>query len=802
MKLTREVLLKKHLISWILLLICQTASAVSGEDDYRQALSLNEQGRGKEALLILAELKNRFPEILRYQFDYAAVASSSGEHTAALGSVDARTENEAPHYALEALFRSAVALADMPRAERLYGLLDDRFGAAAESGMGLVHLYLRLGHYPRALMLSAELLDRYPGHMGILDLRAYVLRHSGLLGEALLAYQEIQRLFPDNRDAPKAIGMILADLGSPQLAKSSLEGEGIRLASDEYLRLLKDQGVQRIRWSAGDPDVPSLRFRNADDAIAILRAARDEAITRAASHEMIGNIRGNLVLAYQLRQYCSEAIQEYERLVADGHEIPSEIRRAAASCYSSTGRYAEAERMFHQLVEETPDSYESWSGWIYALADLERFDEAEKACRELVAMLARTDHGIPAKAADYTSARLTQAMLAAYRNRYAEAQLRLDSLQADAPASLDTTEAIGILAAWRGQPRRAEEQFRIVLGEQPGRLESRLGLANAHLDQGDATLLRQIVGEQDDDGLARRSVRESRRRLELRDSHYIVGDATFGNDQDSVAGNRTREFDLKAYSKPFGDDHWRAFGRYRDLWSNPVASVTASNASAGLRYMAVDWTTEVEAGSNGYGRLETSHSLSDHWTTNLAIEKNTFFRQARAVESGITADRVDWSLRWRQDENLDVGGGYRLTDFDDNRRSEAYLSLSKGLYADFDRRLSAAIRIGGQRNSNPEVAYFSPERQAEISGTVAFEFRSWQDMATRKSSLWHRVWVTGGEVWQTGFSAHPMSSIGYGQDIALTDAFRLRWSIARTRYPFDGENASYYTGTIGFEGYF
>jgi hypothetical protein len=47
-----------------------------------------------------------------------------------------------------------------------------------------------------------------------------------------------------------------------------------------------------------------------------------------------------------------------------------------------------------------------------------------------------------------------------------------------------------------------------------------------------------------------------------------------------------------------------------------------------------------------------------------------------------------------------------------------------------------------------------------------------------------------------------MSNIGYGQDIALTDAFRLRWSIARARYPFDGENASYYTGTIGFEGYF
>ena len=50
----------------------------------------------------------------------------------------------------------------------------------------------------------------------------------------------------------------------------------------------------------------------------------------------------------------------------------------------------------------------------------------------------------------------------------------------------------------------------------------------------------------------------------------------------------------------------------------------------------------------------------------LAIEKNAFFRQARAVENGIAADRVDLSVRWRQDENLDIGGGYRLTDFSYN----------------------------------------------------------------------------------------------------------------------------------------
>ncbi len=794
--------MKKRLIAWILLLVCQTALAATGEEEYRHALSLNEQGRGREALLILGDLKNKFPEALRYRFDYVAVASSSGEHAAALDSVDSRSENEAPRYVLEALFRSAVALADMPRAERLHALLNSRFGVSAESGIRLSHLYLQLGHQRKALALSAELLDRNPGHLGILDLRAYVLRQSGLLGEALLTYQEIQRLSPNSKEAPKAISMILADLGSPRLSKTSVDGQGIRLTSDESLRTLKDQGAQHIRWSASDPDVFSLRFRNADRAIAILRTARDEAIRQAASQEMLNSIRGNLVLAYHLRQRCSEAIQEYEILVAVGRDTPPEIHRAAASCFASTGRYPEAERLFHQLVAETPDSYESWSGWIYALSDLERFDEAEEASQDLLAMLAQTDHGIPAKAADYTSARLTHAMLAAYRNRYAEARVRLNSLQSDAPASLDTTEAIGILAAWRGQPRKAEEQFRIVLGEQPERLESRLGIANARLDRGDPSLLRQIVGEQDEEAQARRSVRESRRRLELRDSYYVVGDATFGNDQDSVAGNRTREFDLKAYSKPSGDDHWRAFGRYRDLWSNPVANATASNASAGLRYTDLDWVAEIEAGNGGYGRIETNHSLSDRWTTNLAIEKNAFFRQARAVENGIAADRVDLSVRWRQDENLDIGGGYRLTDFDDNRRSEAYFSLNKGLYSDYDRRLSAAIRIGGQRNSSPEVAYFSPERQAEVSGTLAFELRSWQDMATKKSALWHRVWVTGGEVWQSGFSAHPMSNFGYGQEIALTDAFRLRWSIARTRAPFDGESASYYTGTVGFEGYF
>ena len=799
--------MKTAVIALVMLLVSLTsssraASPVPGENVYRFALSLNDQGQGKEALILLAILKARQPDVLRYKFDYVAIASASAEHALALAAVDEQLETEAPLYVLEALFRSALALPDEARAEHLHSVMSSRVGPEAGRDIRLTHLYLRLGHYEKALAHSAELLHRFPERLDALDLHAYTLRQSGHSGEALLVYQEIQRLFPDNTEAPKAIGMILADLGAPRLAVSSLEQREVRLDINESLRLSKDLGAQHVRWTQGDPDTPLERFRNADLAIATLSAARDEALAAGAAPDLLARIRGDLITAYHARHRWPEAITEYEFLVASGSTIPVEIGLTAASSYASVGRYPEAETLLRNLVEETPDSFESVLAWIYALSDLERFDEAEKTSGELVAKQARTDLNNPAKASAYTSARLTQAMLFAYRGRYADAQQSLDKLQADAPGSQDATEAAGILAAWRGHPRKAEEQFRIVLGEQPERLESRLTLANTLMDRGDAASLHQAIDELGPNYPDQRSVREARRRLELHDGNYVVANAAFGDDQEAVAGNRTREFDVKAYGKPFGDGRWRAFGRYRDLWSGPVVDTTASNLSAGLKHSITDWTTEIEAGADDYARLETAHSMSDQWSTGISIEKNMFFRPARAVEAGVKADTASLGLRWRQDENFDIAGGYRFTNFSNNQRSEIYLVTTKSLYTDFDRRLSAGARLSGQRNSDPDVAYFSPERQIEASGTLNFEFRQWQDMATKKSFLWHRIWLTAGEVNQAGFGTHSMSNFGYGQEVALSDAVRIRWSIARTRYPFDGVSAAYYTGNIGFEGYF
>ncbi|HSG21653.1 MAG TPA: tetratricopeptide repeat protein, partial [Azonexus sp.] len=666
----------------------------------------------------------------------------------------------------------------------------------------LSHLYLQLGHNEKALALSAELIKRLPQNLEALDLRAYTLRQSGYLGEALLVYQEIQRLFPENREAPKAIGMILIDLGSPRLSAYSMEQQGLRLDTNESLRLANDQGAQHLRWAPGDPNTQAERFRNADLAIVTLVTARDQAISLKAAPETLLRIRRDLVIAYHARNRWLEAIAEYELLVDGGSTVPDYVTLTAASSYASAGRYPEAEALLRQLAEQTPDSFESGTAWVYALSDVERFDEGQKVSSELVTSLARTDLNNAAKASAYTSARLTQAMLFAYRGRYPEAEQSLDKLQADAPGSLDATEAAGIVAAWRGHPRKAEEQFQIVLGEQPERLESRMALANAQLDRGDAAPLRQALDELGPIYPDQRSIREAQRRQELHDGNYVVANAVFGDDQEAVAGNRTREFDIKAYGKPFGEGRWRAFGRYRDLWSGPVVDTTASNLSSGLKYSITDWTTEIEAGADGYARLETAHSMSDQWSTGISIEKNMLFRPARAVEAGVKADTVSLGLRWRQDENFDIAGGYRFTNFSNNQRSEIYLATTKSLYTDFDRRLSAGARISGQRNSDPDVAYFSPERQVEASGTLNFEFRQWQDMATKKSSLWHRVWLTAGEVNQAGFGTHSMSNIGYGQEVALSDAVRIRWSIARTRYPFDGVSAAYYTGNIGFEGYF
>lgn len=752
---------------------------------------------------LLADLSQQHPEIVRYRFDYAAVASASGEHALALAVIDDSLATQAPRYVLEALIRSATAIPDSVRAKSLHALLISRFGADVALDARLCNLYLQTGRHDDALALSASLLERHPQRRDVLDLRAYTLRQTGHPGESLLVYMEILRRFPDDAEAPKAIGMILADLGAPRLATRSVANPGARLDTNELLRLRKDAGAQHVRWSAGDAETPNERFRNADQAIAGLNQAMAVAQSSGNSSEMLLVIRSDLIAAYHARQRWPEAIAEYERLVADGGAISSDVHLVAAASYASVTRYPEAEAVLRRVAATAPDSVEALTAWIYALSDLERFDEAQQVCASLLATLARTNLSNPAKAEAYTATRLLQAMLFAYRNRYEEASALLTKLQAEAPGFLDAIEAAGILAGWRGHPRRAEEEFSIVLGELPERLESRLGLAGGRLDRGDSRPLRQVLDELGPDYPDSRSVREARRRLELHDGYYVVANASLGDDQkDAVQGNRSREFDMTVYGKPFADDRWRAFGRYRDLWSGPVIATTANKVSAGLRYALTDWSSEFELGSGNYARVETAHALSDQWSSSLMLEKNAFSRQARAVESGVSADVVNLNLRWRRDERFDIGGGYRFTSFSNNQRSETYLAANQSLYSDFDRRLSLGGRLAGQRNSHNDVSYFSPSLQVEASGTLAFEFRQWQDVATKKSSLWHRASLTVGEVYQENYGTLAMISFGYGQEIALSDTVRIRWSIARMRYPFDGVKSSYDTLNIGFEGYF
>lgn len=779
------------------------SSAPDNDIAYRLALSLNAEGKTKEALPILESLLQRFPGVLRYRFAYIVAAASIGDDDRALAGIDNDDlEAQAPYQVLKVLFRSALALEDEAKAERFHDLITMNSGLDNDSSLQLIQLYLKHGKSDKALALSRDLLERFPQRPEVLNLMGYVLRSTGHPTEALIVYQEILRLFPDNREAPKAITMILAELGGADESLRTRERYSVSMSTDELLGLETDRAAQFIRWSPGDRNTPTERFKSVDQAIAILTAAQERALTLKASAATLARIRGDLVVAYHARNLWKQAVAEYELLVASGEAVPEYVGLSAGLSYGKLSRYAESESILRVLAQRNSDSYEIHLPWFYALSDLERYDEAQVVIDALVARLAQADRSNPVKASAYTTALVAQGMLPAYRQQFADADHKLDAVLGDAPNSQEGVEAVGSLSMWRGHPRTAEDFFRIVLAEEPERVESRIGLANARMDRGDAAFFRQTVDELGPAYPEQRDVREAQRRLELHDRRYVIGSFTLGGDQYSIQGNRTREFDFKAYSAPFSNDRWRALAHYRSFWSGPVVATSAESGSAGLKYAATDWTAEVEAGSAGYARLEASRGFSDYWSGDLALEKNVFFRQARAVETGVTADQASLDLRWRQDATRDVSGGYRATRFSDDRRAEAYVAASQRFLVDFNRRLTASVRLSGQRNSNPDVAFFAPSRLLEASGTLSFDFMQWRDIETKKSSLWHRIWATAGRVDQSGFGSHAMSSIGYSQDIALSDAFRVRWSIAKTRYPFDGVTSAYYMGNISFEGWF
>ena len=750
------------------------------EELYQKALLLNKEGRGKESMQILQGLMQGNPKVERYKLDYLAVASASGFHQEVSSYIDGEFEKNAPSYVQDALFNSALAINDVNKMELVGNAIFSSRGLQLDVGNKLVFAALQRGDSVKALELSRRLLEKYPNQLASWDTRAYVLRELGRPTEALLVYEGMAERFPEDKNARKAIVIILLGLGAAHQADRLAAQYHVTISDSERIRIMNGEGVSDLRWATFDPDTPSERYLHSNRSIAALNNALSFALSNQGTEDEVNRIRADLIVAYQERRLWSQSIEQYAMLLNQGATVPDYAKLSAAFSYGAMRKYVAAEKILHELAADNPDSFEISMGWFYSLVDLDQFDRAQVVIDDLIARYSKADRQMGSKAAAYTDALIARAMLEAYQDRLDLAAARLNDILVLAPASDSALASLAAVESWRGLPRSSQEYSQIVLGEYPENVNSKIANANARMDQGDIASFKSTLHSLDKDYSDIKSVIDAKKRETLFDKPYVVGNIVLGNGYDNTANNNDWTADIRGYSSPFSDDQLRGFARYRGLGSAPTINTRQNGVGAGLQGTGINKSGEVEVGDLNYARAEGKYEFSDHFSAKASFEKNVFYLPPKAVIAGVTGNMSNAVFNWHQDEGLNAFAGYRYFNLTGNEKSEAYAMVTKRLMTFYDQRLSVSGWVQNQ----------------------TYEFLQGRDLETKTYSLWHKLWVTYGAVSQYSYSTLPMIAYGYGQEISLGDPYSFRWGIGRTTFPFDGVLSSYYTGYIGFTGHF
>jgi tetratricopeptide (TPR) repeat protein len=771
----------------------------ASELSYQRALQFNKTGHYEESASILKSLMISNPTIDRYRSDFIAVNSNAGLCKEVFEYANLLYLDAAPTYVKEAVLGCSDEKDSLKSAYALDPLKSTKRGKKVE--LQMIHLALETKNKNAALYWSELCLTDFPKELDVWRVRAQVLRAYGGEFQALLIYEDLATLLPRDRPLQHEIIVLLLDMGIPHLALQRIDQESPDVSPELKLRAMSNVGAIDVRWSDADPSNPPHRFEYADKSILALQAAQEYAKSINAPAEKMRSIEYDLIVAYERRGDWKRGIALYEDLLARGLDIPDYVKLSAAIELGGDHQYVRADEILQGLYQRHPDSPEILVNYYFNLIELDQFSEAQLILNERLNEAKSHSSEKNFSASNYTQILIGQALIQAYQDRNAQAFEMITQLLEDIPANNDALKAAGTISQWQGNYMQSEEYFAIALSQDPADINSKLGLANARMSQGNIEYFKQIVNQVKSDYSDLDDVQKAVRHLNQFEGPYITGNFGLGNGTTSAGSNSTSTGDLRGYSAPI-DDAFRSFARYRGLYSGPAIQANVQGVGGGVQYTGINRSGEVEVGDMGYARVEGAQVLDDHWSVGASYEKNAFYLLPGALYANFAGNVAGTSLKWKNGETTESYIGYRYWTFADNYKQEAYGSITQRLLTEYNYKLDVSGWVGYQENTNPNVAYFAPASQTEYSGALSLKVLQWRDLETKTYDFWHRFYVSYGQVTQASYITLPMNSYGYGQDFNIGERKTLSWGIGRTSFPFNGVRSSYTTGYLNFEVHF
>lgn len=769
----------------------------SPDEVHRTAVTQARSGRYDVALEHLSALVESHPSRKVFLYDYISVLSWAGRDEEVLA-LSSRTDlKQAPDYVLYAMGKSARNRQQPGLAIKIYRIALKQNSDRQQARLGLALSLAEAGNPVEAEKQLETLLKRKPDSIELLEAMAYVKQLNRDHAGAIAIYDRLLANAPNHRAARRGRIINLVHLGASHEAARLIRHEAAALFSREELeQIATHQAAAVVRWGKLPVVDPADRHRDTDHAINLLQK-QYENIEDKTTISALRN-RFDLIAAYRNRHHMHKAVALYEQLRNQGiTQFPPYVQAATGEAYLSLRQPERAVALLEQAVKEYPDNLDARYSLYYAYLESGRYEKSLAYIDALAASLPEKEWLPGGKewqwSVDNLYAQTVASQARAYVGKLDLAEYRLRELVAQAPADPDARNALGGVALWRGWPRQALTEYRIVLAQDPENLGAHIGVARTMSARSDASaaedILKPLLLHHGDNPHVQDLLREST----VRKMREIWLGVNGGSSSSLYQGSSELTMETYYYDKPWQPGVRPFIHLLHSEADFSAQTVTRNRLAAGLHYREQDVVLHgsISDGDGSPGvSLQGDWAFNDYWRGNLSLDSFSTQTPLQAALYGVEAWSMQMGTEYRFHENRSLGLSVQYMDFDDdNQRNTLSAFGRQRLINDMRYRLEGKLTAYHQTNSEDGAAYFNPSRQTSIELGLNNRWETWRRY---EKSMYQRLLVNVGTSSQQGFDTELTWHVGYEHHWSFSRQLSLSYGISRARPVYDG-NQEYAT---------
>jgi biofilm PGA synthesis protein PgaA len=680
---------------------------------------------------------------------------------------------------------------------RVYEFLQAKWPKSCLARIGAAYPLAGRGRFAEGLRLVDRVLQEKCFTFEALFAKAHLFEQQKKRVAALSVCDEILSIRPGHAAALQMKTRLLSEIGATSLAAAEIERN-------------RTPPPNLRREVEGDAAVDQLRWEEPRGALTILERQIAE---NPANHRA----RFDHLVVLRKLERMKEVVERYEELKRDGVPIPSWATQACADAYLYLKEPEKALSYYRESLTDPP-GLAALTGIFYAYQELRDWDSAERTLREIDELLKKQSPerwpkvvGTPRQGwflnydekmrslLDYYEGAFnhlgTRGWHLIYRDQLAEAETYFSSFLENAGMASAFRMGLAHAHLWRGKPRLALEEFKILENADPEYVAALNGLAVALNTLNYKKEARDLAAKLCNQFPTNTHIRDTYESFRVEDLYRIDLEGRFVSEDTGA-----QEYGFQArLTEPVTP----TFSLFQEIvWQKARDDLNKAywdRAGVGAEWIVLPelvWRQALTA-DYAHGR-DWGYYTSIRWwpidPLRLTLNYDSFSLEIplRARAQGIEGQAVSFNLHYHESDLRNYGGIGGTSWFSDGNQyffGRVYYDQNVFNRPDFKIRLGGELYYGSYRNQ--DVAYFSPSDELSLTAKAGFYWTHYLRYDQRfLSAFYPRL----GFAKQSGNGFYPVGGLTYEQTLEVSKTFSLIWNVSWDQKVYDGDPTSVWSG--------